>query len=122
MTCLSLYLNNGFSPNRYHKGPSLLHYAIEYERPDAIPLLAEHNADLVPLNNKNQTPLDFAIYLNDRQCIEEMATAINNRRIALVTYKRKCGLVKHLLKDLSTEFCEECISELGKQLSWHGLS
>jgi len=122
MTCLSLYLNNGFSPNRYHKGLSLLYYAIEYERPDAIPLLSDHNADLLPLNNQGQTPLAFAMYLNDQQCIKKMIAAIKNRRILLVTTRGTCGLVQHILEDFSTGCCEKCISELGLQLNCYDFS
>lgn len=126
--CLSICLNYGFNPNRYHRQLSPLHYAVECNNPQAITLLAVFNPDLVPLNNKNQTPLDYAIILNNTECVNAMVGAIRYRLVSLHSNREQCSLVKHIFNNKPSSllskkswFCEECISELSQQLCWHNL-
>lgn len=108
-----------FNPNRYYKQLSLLHCAIQQDSDTAISLLARFNADLTPLNNAEQTPLDYAISLNSTKCINAMARAIAQRYNKLFFYNSHCGLVKHIL---TSGPCLTCIGELNQQLRYHGLS
>jgi hypothetical protein len=120
ISCLLTCLNNKFSPNRYRKAISLLHYAIELNKPGIITILADHNADLTPLNNQEQTPLEYATSLKNQQCTDAMKKAITKRHRILITKKDGCGLVKHLLqKNPIQQYCEQCVDELLNQLTNH---
>jgi hypothetical protein len=100
MECLSLFLSNNFNPNRYHKQISPLHYAVNCDKPKAIQLLADHNADLILLvscNNEEQTPLDRAIFLRSKQCTDILIKVMNERiKTILFSESKRCNLVKHM--------------------------
>jgi len=119
MKNLAICLKSGFNPNRYHREISLLHYAIQQDKPQAIKLLAQANADLVIFNNERQTPLDYAIILKRQKCIDAMAHAIRKKRNHLVFKDAHCGLSKHILKPGP---CNECMGALTWQLKYHDLN
>ena len=120
MGTLSLCLTCKFNPNRYHKNLSLLHYAIQYHKPQAIVILSRYNPDLIPLNNEKQTPLNYAIYLECTDCINAMVYIIKRKYNELRIYRKHCGLTKHII---NPEYpCSKCINELRGQLKWHSLS
>jgi hypothetical protein len=118
MKSLSLCLKYNFNPNRYHKGLSLLHHAIERNNPEALLILSRFNPDLIPFNMAGQTPLDYAASLNYQQCIDVMAHVIGIKYNYLVINQCHCGLTKHILKPGP---CWECMSSLYSQLLYHDL-
>jgi ankyrin repeat protein len=120
MLCLFLCLGRKFNPNRYHKGLSLLHHAIERNNIQALWFLADANPDLVPRNDLGETPLDYAIRLKHNNCIDVMSRIIKMKYNDLAIHKSHCGLTKHILKPERP--CRECLSELSELLRWHGLS
>lgn len=118
MQHLSLCLTYKFNPNRYHKKLSLLHYAIKKHKPEAITILSQYNPDLVQLNKKEQTPLDYAIALQCKDCINAMVCAIENRIHELFFSKKHCQLTKHILHSGP---CEKCLESLMWQLRYHSI-
>jgi hypothetical protein len=118
MQFLRLCLQYKFNPNRYHKRLSLLHYAVQYNKPEAINILSEYNPDLTPLNEDEQTPLDYAISLEDKSCIDAIAYAMANKSNELLILQKHCGLTKHMLEPGP---CKECIDLLRFQLRTHHL-
>ena len=120
MRSLAICLENKFNPNRYHKGLSLLHYSVQQNNAQAITHLAAANPDLTPLNNKDETPLDYALRLDYKECSFELAAAIALKHNNLIVYKEHCGLTKHILKPQRP--CLECMKELSLQLTWYGIS
>ncbi len=118
MLFLKLCLEYKFNPNRYRKQLSLLHYAIQYNRPEAINILSQYNPDLLPLNEDGQTPLDYGISLERKNCIDEMAHAMASKSNELLILQKHCGLTKHMLKPGP---CKACVELLRWQLRYHSL-
>jgi len=122
INCLLICLNKKFSPDPYRKEESLLHYAVRNNMPEAIQFLANHNADLTILNNKNETPLDYAIASKNKRCIQSLVNVIKQRlkKLFPTTTNIPCGLVKHLLNDNTKNgYCKSCVEELSWQLTYH---
>lgn len=119
MQCLKICLTHEFNPNRYHKGLSLLHYAIQKNNCTALQLLADANPDLVPLNNLEETPLIYAARLQYFECMDVMSHIIKTKYNDLRLNKKHCGLTKHILR--SERPCYKCLEELSFQLLWCGL-
>jgi queuosine precursor transporter len=120
MHLLSLHLKYKFNPNRYHKKLSLLHHAVQRHKPQAIMILAQYNPDLIPLNKKEQTPLDYAKSLKCDECFNAMAHVIRRKYNRLALYQEHCGLTKHLIN--AQRPCLKCRAELGWHLELHGIS
>jgi hypothetical protein len=118
MVCLAACLTNDFNPNRYRKGPSLLHHAIECNNTPAIKLLAGANADLIPLEEDGLSPLDSAAILGYTECIDTLISVIKKKRDQLFKHKQHCGLTKHILKKGT---CHHCIVLLTKQLTVYNI-
>lgn len=118
MERLTLCLEYKFNPNRYHKKLSLLHCAIKHHKPKAITILSRYNPDLTPLNEQEETPLDYAANLQCEDCTNAMAKVISRKYNQLAIYNKHCGLTKHILKSGP---CEKCREELSWQLQCYGL-
>lgn len=118
MVCLAVCLTNDFNPNRYRKGPSLLHHAIECNNTPAIKLLAGANADLIPIKENRISPLDSAVTLGYTECIDTLISVIKRKRDQLFKHKQHCGLTKHILKKGT---CHDCIVLLTKQLMFYNI-
>jgi hypothetical protein len=129
MDCLKICLDHKFNPNRYHKCLSLLHYAVQRNNPQAIQLLANANADLIPYHNTDnipfesdpdlitlKTPLDYARDLKHQKCGDALFDCMKQKLLNLFFDNAHCGLSKHILK---SGRCDECISALTQQLRWH---
>lgn len=119
MKGLEICLKHNFNPNRYHKGLSLLHCAIERNNPAALWFLADANPDLIPRNDVGETPLDYAVRLKFHNCIDAMSRIIAIKRDELFQHRKHCGLTKHILRP--EQPCSKCISALTNQLQWHGI-
>lgn len=133
---LRVCLAKGFNPNRYHREISPLHYAVQYNLPQAIKYLMEYNADCIVVNHQGLTPLEYAISLGHKESKEAMFTAIKNRFMTLCNSSTWCGLSKHIsstrAKDKSAavgyegEFasqfkvakgCSQCSKDLSDQIA-----
>jgi hypothetical protein len=123
MRSLAICLENKFNPNRYHKGLSLLHYSVQHNNAQAIQHLVAANPDLTPLlivNDKEETPLDYALRFDYKECSFELASAIALKHNNLIVYKEHCGLIKHIIQPERP--CSKCIEELASQLKKYKLS
>ena len=118
MQALSICLECKFNPNRYHKKLSLLHFAVKKNRPGAITILSQYNPDLIPFNQKLQTPLDYAIALNRTECITAMVHAIEHKIRELSIFQKHCQLTKHILNPGP---CTQCLESLIWQLKFHSI-
>jgi|SRR5579862_4414941 len=118
MQTLSLCLECKFNPNRYHKKLSPLHYAIRHHKSQAVLILSQYNPDLVPHNERGETPLVYAYNKDCKKCFDAMTYAIRKKHHELKVQRKHCGLTKHILKPGR---CDKCIGDLSRQLSCYGL-
>jgi ankyrin repeat protein len=62
-----------------HKNKSALHWAVQKKAPDLVKLLIENGASPDLKDRKGRTPLDYAIKQSNKEIIEIIKTASNNK-------------------------------------------
>ncbi len=117
---LNLCLNHAFNQDHLHKLASLLHYAIKHHSHESITILAEHNVDLLVTNEKEETPLDYAMLLKCQDCIHPIYSAIGTKINQILIYKKpyEPTSTNHSAKPKSRE---DYVGALIWQLQWHKL-